>query len=168
MGGIGAGITTAIINTFSALCLMTYFYQREEYKRYWFRLFLRFTPELKRVFLVGMPVGLALFVEMVFLDIITFGTAPLGTSAIASNNIMLNITTIIFTITSGIASVATVRISVLSAKKDIKVTSIFGYLTIATIGAISVLACFIIYFSLEILFPYTLLIHWLLIQATVS
>lgn len=146
MGGVGAGITTAIINTLSALCLVLYFYYREEYKRYRFRLSFRFSSQLKQVFLVGLPSGLAFFVEMVFLDIIAFGVAPLGASIIAANNIMLSITTIIFTITSGIASAATVRISVLDGKKDSKATSSFGYLTLATIGAISIIAGCIVYF----------------------
>ncbi len=139
LGGIGAGVTTAVINTLSALFLVLYFYFKQKYRGYRFRLSFRFSPKLQHVFWVGIPSGLALFVEMVFLDIVAFGVAPLGANVIATNNIMLNIATILFTISSGIASAATVRISALANENNPKALAYFGRLTLSLVGVLSVL-----------------------------
>jgi MATE family multidrug resistance protein len=145
LGAVGAGITTAVINTLSALCLVLYFYYKQAYHYYRARPSFKFTPKLKVAFWIGVPSGLAFFVEMVFLDIIAFGVAPLGTNVIAANNVMLNIATIIFTVTSGIASAATVRISALAGERDINALSSFGVLTMGLIGSISIVFGFILY-----------------------
>ena len=156
LGAVGAGITTAVINTLSALCLVIYFYYKQDYQHYRARLSFKFTPKLKIAFWIGVPSGLAFFVEMVFLDIIAFGVAPLGTNVIAANNVMLNIATIIFTVTSGIASAATVRVSILAGERDFKALSSFSILTMCLITSISVVFGLVIYvFANRVIALYT-------------
>ena len=138
-------MTTAVINTLSALFLVLHFYFKQKYRGYRFRLSFRFSPKLQHVFCVGIPSGLALFVEIVFLNIVAFGVAKeyvagtLGANVIATNNIMLNIVSILFTIYSGIASAATVRISALANENNPKALAYFGRLTLSLVGVLSVL-----------------------------
>nr|WP_243465041.1 hypothetical protein [Photorhabdus temperata] len=61
MGGIGAGITTAIINNLSAVCLVVYFLLKKEYRRYRFRLKFPKYQDLLRTFYISIPSGLAFF-----------------------------------------------------------------------------------------------------------
>ncbi|MDX8000901.1 MATE family efflux transporter [Xenorhabdus sp. Reich] len=145
MGGVGAGIATAIINTLSAITLIVYFLYKKEYKQYHFKLSLRFNKKLKRLFSVGIPSGMALFIEVLFLDIIAFGIATLGPVYIAANNILLIIASLMFTVSGGFSAVATVRISYLNAKRDIQSILHFSVIATATSSFISLVLCTIFY-----------------------
>ncbi|WP_434524167.1 MATE family efflux transporter [Photorhabdus asymbiotica] len=146
MGGIGAGITTAIINNLSAVCLIIYFLLKKEYHRYRLNFNLPKYHDLIRTFYISIPSGLALFVEMVFLDVIAITAAPLGAEVIAAHNIMLNITSIIYTITGGIAAAVTVRVGSCIGKRD--KTSLTGTIkiSIALILSISTFIGVLIYY----------------------
>ncbi|MDX7986021.1 MATE family efflux transporter [Xenorhabdus sp. 12] len=133
MGGIGAGIATTLINTLSAIALILYFLYKKEYKKYQFKLSLQFNQKLKQLFAVGIPSGMALFIEVLFLDIIAFGVATLGPVYIAANNISITVASLMFTVTGGFSTVTTVKVSYLNAKRDIQ--SIFRFSGIATAAA---------------------------------
>ncbi|WP_340607847.1 MATE family efflux transporter [Xenorhabdus bharatensis] len=139
MGGVGAGITTAIINTLSAILLIIYFLRKKEYEKYRFRLSLKLNSGLKRLFLIGIPSGLALFVEVIFIDAISLGIATLGTVYIAANNIMIIISSMILAIGGGLSAVTTVKISYLSAKKDYSSTLRFSLLSLISTTLITLI-----------------------------
>ncbi|KAA1193802.1 MATE family efflux transporter [Photorhabdus heterorhabditis] len=156
MGGIGAGITTAVINNLSAICLVIYFLLKNEYRRYRPDFSLPKYKDLISTFYISMPSGLALFVEMVFLDVIAITAAPLGAQVIAAHNIMLNITSIIYTITGGVAAAVTVRVGSYIGKRD--KTSLTGTIkiSIALILSISaVIGVLIYYFASSFVSLYT-------------
>ncbi|ETS33378.1 multidrug resistance protein NorM [Photorhabdus temperata] len=146
MGGVGAGITTAIINNLSAVCLVVYFLLKNEYRRYRFRLKFPKYQDLLRTFYISIPSGLAFFVEMVFLDVVAVSVAPLGTQTVAAHNIMLNIVTIIYTVITGFATATTVRVGSYIGQRDR--TSLMGVIrvSISLVLSISVILGFLIYF----------------------
>lgn len=149
MGGVGAGITTAVVNTLSAVLLVGYFLYKKEYGKYKFKLSLTFNEKLKKVFAVGIPSGLAFFIEMIFIDIIAFGIATLGPVHIAANNILFIISAIMFTVCGGFCSATTVKISYLNAKKDIQSTLRFGVLALIIVALISFILCAVFYLHAE-------------------
>ncbi|PHM46185.1 multidrug efflux protein [Xenorhabdus mauleonii] len=152
MGGVGAGIATTLINTLSAIALILYFLYKKEYKQYQFKLSLKFNQKLKQLFSVGIPSGMALFIEVLFLDIIAFGVATLGPVYIAANNITITVASLMFTVTGGFSTVTTVKVSYLNAKRDIQ--SIFRFSAIATAAAafIASVLCVLFY-----LYPYSII-----------
>ncbi|MBD2820457.1 MATE family efflux transporter [Xenorhabdus sp. 42] len=145
MGGIGAGIATTIVNTLSAIALIFYFLYKKEYKKYQFKLSLKFNKKLKQLFSVGIPSGMALFIEVLFLDIISFGVATLGPIYIAANNIILVIAALMFTVTGGFSTVTTVKVSYLNAKRDFQSMLRFSIIATATGLFISFVLCTIFY-----------------------
>ncbi|MFD0707441.1 MATE family efflux transporter [Photorhabdus akhurstii] len=156
MGGIGAGITTAIINNLIAVFLIIYFLLKKEYRRYRPDFSLPKYNALIRTFYIGMPSGLALFVEMVFLDVIAITAAPLGAQVIAAHNIMLNITSIIYTITGGIAAAVTVKVGSYIGKRDRTALTGTIKISIALILSISaVIGVLIYYFAGSFISLYT-------------
>ncbi|WP_237387846.1 MATE family efflux transporter [Xenorhabdus sp. Sc-CR9] len=149
MGGVGAGIATAIINTLSAIVLVIYFLYKKEYKKYQFKFSLKFNENLKRLFSIGIPSGMALFIELLFLDIISFGIATLGPVYIAANNILLIISSLMFTVSGGFSTATTVRVSYLKAKRDIQSILRFSTIATATGSLISFVLCAIFYLYAE-------------------
>ncbi|SFN63653.1 MATE family efflux transporter [Xenorhabdus japonica] len=145
MGGIGAGIATSIINTFSAILLVGYFLYKKEYKKYKFKLSIKFNEKFKQLLAVGIPSGMALFIEMIFIDIIAFGIATLGPVYIAANNIMLIISSIMFTVSAGFSAAATVKISYLNAKRDNQSILNFGIMASGVVSLIAFILCALFY-----------------------
>ncbi|CDL86079.1 MATE family efflux transporter [Xenorhabdus cabanillasii] len=101
------------------------------------------------MFSIGIPSGLALFVKMIFINIISLGIATLGPVYIAASNIMFIISAIILTIGGGFSSVTTVKISYLNAKKDFPSTLRFSLisLTFGTLITFILVAIFCLYAS---------------------
>ncbi|PHM38316.1 putative multidrug resistance protein norM [Xenorhabdus innexi] len=149
MGGVGAGITTAVINTFSAVLLIVYFLKNKGYEKYRVKLSLKFSPELKNLFAIGIPSGLAIFVETIFIDVISLGIATLGPVYIAAHNIMFIMTAMVLTIGGGISSVTTVRISYLNAIKDYAATLRFSLLSLTSGVLITFLLGIIFYLYVD-------------------
>ncbi|TBL68269.1 MATE family efflux transporter, partial [Klebsiella oxytoca] len=92
LGGIGCGVATASV--FWAMFLMMRYYvrraptQRDVMPKK--RLVLPEFHTIKRITLLGLPVGLALFFEVTLFAVVALLVSPLGVTAVASHQIALN------------------------------------------------------------------------------
>ncbi|MEY0160043.1 MATE family efflux transporter, partial [Providencia manganoxydans] len=112
LGGIGCGVATASV--FWAMFLMMRYYvrraptQRDVMPKK--RLVLPEFHTIKRITLLGLPVGLALFFEVTLFAVVALLVSPLGVTAVASHQIALNFSSLMFMFPLSLGIAATIRV----------------------------------------------------------
>ncbi len=112
MGGVGAGVATALTNWTMFLVLVFYaiamadFRQGLHYKKWEYPSLLR----LGRLVRVGLPGALAMLFEVGLFSVVALLLAPLGAIQVAGHQVALNVSSIIFMLPFSIAIAATIRI----------------------------------------------------------
>ena len=112
LGGAGCGVATAIVYWLMAITLAFYVYYTRKLKHY--PLFVNFTrPDLKHIFDItklGLPVAIALFFEVTIFAAIAILVAPLGANVVASHQIAINFSSMIFMLPMSIANAVSIRV----------------------------------------------------------
>ncbi|WP_226051971.1 MATE family efflux transporter [Dickeya chrysanthemi] len=113
LGVAGCGIAFSFINWLSALSYFIYLNSSRRYRAA--RLFTRpnriqLRPILA-LFKIGIPISLTLFCEMMLLDATGLLIASLDTATVAAHGILLNITTLIFTVPYAIGRIVMVKVA---------------------------------------------------------
>lgn len=116
-GGAGCGLATAISVTLGA-GVIHYLSRRQ----------LRFAfpasglqvdkRETKTMFKEGLPIGIAIVVEIIALSLLAFFASNLGTKVIAAHQVAINIAIVVFMIPLALGAAATIRIAHFRAKKQ--------------------------------------------------
>lgn len=112
LGGIGCGVATATV--FWAMFLMMRYYVKRAPTQRDVQPIKRFvSPELltlKRITYLGLPIALALFFEVTLFAIVALLVAPLGVTAVASHQIALNFSSLMFMFPLSLGIAATIRV----------------------------------------------------------
>lgn len=94
-GGAGCGIATSIVNLLILLSLIwfTYLFPKTKSAIKEFKLKRPCLHELKRLALLGFPIGITVFMELALFGAVALAIATHGTAAAAAHQIALNVTT---------------------------------------------------------------------------
>jgi len=129
LGLNGAGWATLFSRVFMALALALYIYYSGAFRR--FRAAFRFGNYSRKLFSrmlhLGIPAGAQFIFEVAAFDFSLVMMGWLGTTALAAHQIAINLATISYMTTSGLAAAATIRVSHQFGKSDERGARRAGY-----------------------------------------
>ncbi|TFH92032.1 MATE family efflux transporter [Vibrio ouci] len=109
LGGLGCGIATAI-TTYCALAGLIFLSRRS--LRALGQPAAQAAPgEAQRLLVEGLPIGIALVLEVLALTALAFFASALGTKVVAAHQVAINIAMVVFMIPVAISSAATIQVS---------------------------------------------------------
>jgi multidrug resistance protein, MATE family len=115
MGGVGCGWATAVSNWIAVLALLVYLHRSKTYQA--FHLISDWAKpdwaEIKHILHLGLPIGLTMFVEVSMFCAIALFLSPLGPTAIAGHQIVLNAISLFFMVPLSLGMALTLRVSFL-------------------------------------------------------
>ncbi len=120
MGGVGCGWATSLVMWSMALMMLFYTHRHPVYQHAPLNLRQRHfeVPSLGYMLRLGLPVGLTIFFEVSIFAIIALLIGSLGAQIVASHQIALNFTSLIFMIPLSFAIAATVRVGHARGRHD--------------------------------------------------
>ena len=120
LGGAGCGVATAIVYWIMCFMLAAYVFYTRKLKYY--PLFKQFSkPDFKQIYTItklGVPVAIAIFFEVTIFAAVAILVAPLGPLVVASHQIAINYSSMIFMLPMSIASAVSIRVGYNLGKKD--------------------------------------------------
>jgi MATE family multidrug resistance protein len=115
MGGVGCGWATAASNWIAVIALLVYLNRSKVYRE--FHLISDWAKpdwaEIKHILQLGLPIGLAMFVEVSMFCAIALFLSPLGPTVIAGHQIVLNAISLFFMVPLSLGMALTLRVSFL-------------------------------------------------------
>tara|TARA_R110001583_G_scaffold11285_1_gene51295 strand:+ start:8076 stop:9425 length:1350 start_codon:yes stop_codon:yes gene_type:complete len=158
MGGVGCGIATTLVYWIMFIALAIYVAFTKSLQP--FPLFARFSrPDFKHIiniFVLGLPVAIAIFFEVTIFAAIAILVAPLGASVVASHQIALNFSSMIFMLPMSISNAVSIRVGFNLGKKDNRGAKVATYSGLATgLGLSVITAILTITFKEQIAYLYT-------------
>ncbi len=120
MGGVGCGWATSLVMWSMALMMLIYTHRHPVYLHAPLNLRQRHfeVPSLGYMLRLGLPVGLTIFFEVSIFAVIALLIGSLGAQTVASHQIALNFTSLIFMIPLSFAIAATVRVGHARGRND--------------------------------------------------
>jgi MATE family multidrug resistance protein len=141
LGGVGCGVATTIVYWLMLFALLGYVLYARRLKDV--PLFRRFsTPnidKMKEMFKLGLPVALAIFFEVIIFAGIAILVAPLGAIVIASHQIALNFSSMIFMLPMSIANAVSIRVGFNLGRKSTEGAKNASFAGIATGLSLSII-----------------------------
>ncbi|WP_369311422.1 MATE family efflux transporter [Providencia rettgeri] len=144
LGGVGCGVATASV--YWAMCMMMRWYVRRASAQRDIRPTVPFTSPnpliLKRIIVLGTPIGLALFFEVTLFAVVALLVAPLGVVAVAGHQVALNFSSVMFMFPLSLGIAATIRVGYNLGQQSTDAAKVSSYtglavgLMIATVTAI--------------------------------
>ena len=112
LGALGCGIATAISMWTMAVAMMVYTQRGRAYSEVslWQNLALPQWGGIRELLIVGVPIGVAIFVEVTLFTLIALFIASLGEITVAAHQIALSFTTILFMLPMSLSMALTVRV----------------------------------------------------------
>lgn len=112
LGGVGCGFASAAVMWFMAIAMTVYVLKSPSYQEY--RLFRHFigwhTESILRIFKLGAPIAMALFCEVTLFTVVALLLAPLGPEIVASHQVALNYSSLIFMLPLSLGYAVTIRV----------------------------------------------------------
>jgi MATE family multidrug resistance protein len=112
LGGVGCGIASAAAMWFMAVCMLIYVMRSKSYDDC--RLFQCFIAwnwsQMYRLFKLGAPIAMALFCEVTLFSIVALMLSPLGPDVVASHQVALNYSSLIFMLPLSLGYAVTIRV----------------------------------------------------------
>jgi MATE family multidrug resistance protein len=112
MGAVGAGWSSAMVLTLTAVAIVAYVAQRPRFRLY--RLFRRLDPPrwetLKGLLRLGLPIALVMVMEVGLFTAVALLMGSLGAVAVAAHQIAFNYAALVFMVPLGISMATTVRV----------------------------------------------------------
>lgn len=155
LGLNGSAYATLISRIFMALVFAAYIYYAPAFRKYraGFSIGNYSSSLFKKMLNIGLPAGLQFIFEVAAFDFSLVMMGWLGTKALAAHQIAINLATISYMTTSGLAAAAAVKVSYYLGKKDIvNLRRSANALLFLAIGIMSLWA--IIFISGKSLFPH--------------
>lgn len=144
LGGVGCGVATASV--YWAMCMMMRWYVKRASAQRDIRPTVPFTSPnpliLKRIIVLGTPIGLALFFEVTLFAVVALLVAPLGVVAVAGHQVALNFSSVMFMFPLSLGIAATIRVGYNLGQQSTEAAKVSSYtglavgLMVATITAI--------------------------------
>ncbi len=112
LGGVGCGVASAIVFTAMGLAMLAHVRLSPHYQasRPRMRLCRPDLPQISRLFRLGFPIALAIFCEVTLFAVIAVLLAPLGTQLVASHQVALNFSSLIFMLPLSLGFAVTIRV----------------------------------------------------------
>lgn len=112
MGAIGCGIATALSMWVMCLCMLIYTRRSQAYAPIviWHTMTWPHRAMIRELLHIGLPIGIAIFVEVTLFTLIALFVASLGEITVAAHQIALNYTSILFMLPLSLAMALTVRV----------------------------------------------------------
>ena len=111
LGGVGCGWATVVVLTYSLLAMIVVVLCSRIRKS---NVFARFSrpdaQEIKRLLRLGVPIGLALFVEVAFFNVVTLFVGRLGVDTVAAHQVAFNVAGVAFMVPLSLGMAATIRV----------------------------------------------------------
>lgn len=140
LGGVGCGVATASV--FWAMFFFMRWYIEKAPSQRDIRASKKFAaPDpvmLKRIFILGLPIGLALFFEVTLFAIVALLVAPLGVVAVAGHQVALNFSSLMFMFPISLGIAATIRIGYNLGQDSTAAAKVSSY---TSLGVGLILAC---------------------------
>jgi multidrug resistance protein, MATE family len=115
LGGVGCGWATSLANWIAFILLLFYLHWNSFFHR--FHLIQQWTAphwqEIKNLLRLGLPIGIAIFIEVSMFCMIALFLAPLGATTVAAHQIVLNAISLLFMLPLSLGMALTLRISYL-------------------------------------------------------
>ena len=112
LGSVGCGVASALVFWAMFICMLIYVRYSHYYRQC--RLFQHWvTPDwskIGRIFKLGIPISLALFCEVTLFTLVALLLAPLGAQIVASHQIALNFSSLIFMLPLSLGFAVTIRV----------------------------------------------------------
>ena len=113
LGGEGCGWATAITMTYSLLAMVAVVSLSRIRASNVFATFSLPNPrEIRRLLALGLPIGLALFLEVAFFSFVSLLVGRIGVETVAAHQVAFNVVSVAFMVPLAIGMAATVRVGV--------------------------------------------------------
>lgn len=133
MGGAGCGAATAILMVASLLAMVVTVSLSHVRVAQVFAMFSRpQAREIARLLRLGLPIGLALFVEVAFFSFATLLIGQLGVDVVASHQVAFNVIGIAFMVPLALGMAATIRVGFNVGAGELGAARMSAWLTVAT------------------------------------
>ncbi|MEO7990225.1 MAG: MATE family efflux transporter [Chryseolinea sp.] len=146
MGLIGSGWATLTSRTFMALSFAIYIYYLPAFKKY--RAGFSIGNYSKKLFNkmlhIGIPAGVQFIFEVAAFDFSLVMMGWLGATTQAAHQIAINLATISYMTTAGLAAAATIRVSYFLGRKDFKNLRLASY-TLLIMALVMMTACALVF-----------------------
>ncbi len=146
MGLNGAGWATMISRIFMALSIAIYIYNAPAFKKYRAGFAIGNYAKIlfSKMLHIGIPAGVQFIFEVAAFDFSLVMMGWLGAKTQAAHQIAINLATISYMTTAGLAAAATIRVSYFLGKKDIKNLRLASY-TMLGMALVMMLICAIVF-----------------------
>ncbi|OKY25501.1 MATE family efflux transporter [Thalassotalea sp. PP2-459] len=122
LGGAGCGIATAIV--YWVMCISMYLYcifsKHLKHAPIFDKLYLPNWHEIKYILLLGVPIALSLLFEVSLFGVVAIILAPFGAETVASHQIVINFSGLIFMIPLSLAMAVTILVGTAIGNKKIE------------------------------------------------
>jgi len=145
LGGVGCGIASTIVMWFMAIAMTYYVLRSPSYTHY--RLFQHYISwqwkTIGHIFRLGAPIAMALFCEVTLFTVVALLLSPLGPEIVASHQVALNYSSLIFMLPLSLGYAVTIRVGHSMGEEDSVqarrsvITGLMVGLTITTFTATS-------------------------------
>ncbi|MEG0260577.1 MAG: MATE family efflux transporter [Lysinibacillus sp.] len=147
LGGVGAGVATAI--TYWLIFFITVWIVAKHVPFESFRIFHEW-PRLewaswKGILLIGVPIGIALFVETSIFSAVTMMMSSFSTEIIAAHQIALNFTSLLYMVPLSIAMGTTILVGFEIGARRLHDAKVYSYLCIGTAVLFSFISALILF-----------------------
>ena len=157
LGGVGCGWATAVVMTYSFVVMLTVVANSRMRATNVFGAFSwPQLPEIAKLLAIGLPIGLALLVEVGFFSITGLLIGRLGVEAVASHQIAFNVAGLAFMIPLALGMAATIRVGFNVGAGDLPGARVAAGVALATTLAWGVvMAAIMVLFRVPIVSLYT-------------
>lgn len=112
LGGVGCGVASALVFWAMAGSMLIYvrraaFYQKARLFNNWFK---PDWPQISRIFRLGFPIAMATFCEVTLFTLVALLLSPLGSQIVASHQVALNFSSLIFMLPLSLGFAVTIRV----------------------------------------------------------
>jgi MATE family multidrug resistance protein len=158
MGGVGCGIATTLVYWIMLVALIGYVYITKKLQP--FPLFKNFTrPDFRHILDIsklGLPVAVAIFFEVTIFAGIAVLVAPLGALVVASHQIVMNFSSMVFMLPMSVASAVSIRVGFNLGQKNNHGAKVATYSGLGIgLGLSMITALLTIIFKFDITMLYT-------------
>lgn len=133
LGGVGCGVATASV--YWVMCMMMRWYVKHTPSQRDIRPTKSFASPnpliLKRIIVLGTPIGLALFFEVTLFAVVALLVAPLGVVAVAGHQVALNFSSIMFMFPLSLGIAATIRVGYNLGRQSTEAAKVSSYTGLA-------------------------------------
>ncbi|WP_160241785.1 MATE family efflux transporter [Acinetobacter indicus] len=158
LGSAGCGFATAILQWLMFITLALYISKSSAYQST--QIFTRWEPIdrywMKRILMLGLPIGLAIFFEVSIFSTAAIVISPLGETLVAAHQIAMSVTSQLFMIPMSLAIALTIRIGTYYGEKNWAAMRRVQYLGLITATLLAFMTMSIMWlFRPEIISIYT-------------